>query len=86
MNLNRLSTLGCPPRDEQAGETWDRCCRQERAYTLGFRAGRIGVESLVRVAGSVAGACPFAPSDERREFWLLGMNDGARVRERRAAK
>ena len=75
--LPTLADYGLKPRGELPGESWVNCRLQERAYTAGFDWGRCG--------GGVHG-CPFLRSDHRRGFWLLGMNDGARVRERRGGK
>jgi len=74
-----LFTLTDPPRGELPGESWRECCEQERAYTLGFRAGLHGGPAALLERW-------YETDEERRAAWVLGCNDGARVRERRASK
>ena len=75
--LPTLEDYGLKARAELPGESWVKCCERERAYTAGFDWG---------ICGGGEFGCPFSRSDHRLDFWLLGMNDGARVRERRASK
>ena len=77
--LPTLADYGLKPRGELPGESWVKCCEQERAYTMGFRAG-LGVGRAALLDGW------YETDEERRAAWVLGCNDGIRVRERRASK
>ena len=77
--LPTLDDYGLKARGELPGESWVKCWQQELAYTQGFRCGRDGGPA------SVLERC-FDADDYRREFWLIGVHDGTRVRERRASK
>lgn len=77
--LPTLEDYGLKARGELPGESWVRCWKQEFAYTLGFRCGRDGGRAALLERW-------YGESEYGRDYWVLGCNDGARVRERRVSK